>query len=70
MLLFAYSVFGVGCLCCGLARNIDELIAARVSYSRDEDVDAMMGDQLNSFSIGFCRDRWRGNDYDRLNFDE
>ncbi|KAJ5340629.1 hypothetical protein N7541_009753 [Penicillium brevicompactum] len=29
-LLFAYAVFGLGCLCCGLARNINELIAARV----------------------------------------
>jgi MFS family permease len=28
-LLFAYSVFGLGSLCCGLARNISELIAAR-----------------------------------------
>ncbi|KAI4217563.1 MAG: hypothetical protein LQ351_000159 [Letrouitia transgressa] len=28
-LLFAYSVFGLGCLFCGLARNMDELIAAR-----------------------------------------
>lgn len=34
VLLFAYSGFGIGCLCCGLARNIDELIAARVNYSR------------------------------------
>lgn len=29
-LLFAYAVFGTGCLFCGLARNINELIAARV----------------------------------------
>ncbi|KAJ5895020.1 hypothetical protein N7495_006711 [Penicillium taxi] len=29
-LLFAYAIFGIGCLCCGLARNINELIAARV----------------------------------------
>ncbi|KAI9862336.1 MAG: hypothetical protein M1813_004812 [Trichoglossum hirsutum] len=28
-LLFAYAVFGVGCLFCGLARNMVELIAAR-----------------------------------------
>lgn len=50
MLLFAYSVFGIGCLCCGLARNIDELIAARVNYSRGGDVDVSGGlDQLNSF---------------------
>jgi len=33
-LLFAYAIFGVGCLCCGLARNIDELIAARVCYEK------------------------------------
>ncbi|GIK06905.1 hypothetical protein Aspvir_002558 [Aspergillus viridinutans] len=29
-LLFSYFVFGLGCLFCGLARNIHELIAARV----------------------------------------
>ncbi|TRM62477.1 major facilitator superfamily domain-containing protein [Schizophyllum amplum] len=28
-LLSAYSVFALGCLCCGLARNMTELIAAR-----------------------------------------
>ena len=28
-LLFAYTVFGIGCLLCGMARNITELIAAR-----------------------------------------
>ncbi|TKA55103.1 hypothetical protein B0A49_10823 [Cryomyces minteri] len=28
-LLFAYLVFGLGCLFCGLARNMNELIAAR-----------------------------------------
>lgn len=28
-LLFAYTVFGLGCLWCGLARNMNELIAAR-----------------------------------------
>ncbi|KAF8530799.1 major facilitator superfamily domain-containing protein [Gautieria morchelliformis] len=28
-LLFAYSVFGIGCLACGLARNMTELIIAR-----------------------------------------
>lgn len=30
-LLFAYAVFAIGSLFCGLARNIDELVAARVS---------------------------------------
>lgn len=29
-LLFAYAIFGIGNLFCGLARNINELIAARV----------------------------------------
>lgn len=29
-LLFGYAIFGIGCLFCGLARNIEELIAARV----------------------------------------
>jgi MFS family permease len=28
-LLFAYAVFGLGCLFCGLARNLKELVAAR-----------------------------------------
>ncbi|RPA95297.1 MFS general substrate transporter [Choiromyces venosus 120613-1] len=28
-LLFSYAIFGIGCLCCGLARSMGELIAAR-----------------------------------------
>lgn len=28
-LLFAYAVFGIGCLCCGLAQTMQQLIAAR-----------------------------------------
>ncbi|CAL3964720.1 unnamed protein product [Diplocarpon coronariae] len=28
-LLFAYTIFGLGCLFCGLARNLHELVAAR-----------------------------------------
>lgn len=28
-LLFAYTVFGIGCLCCGLAQNMSQLIVAR-----------------------------------------
>src|SRR5436305_1442167 len=34
-LLFAYAVFGTGCLFCGLARNMNELIVARVSGHKD-----------------------------------
>ena len=29
-LLVAYTIFGLGCLFCGLARNMNELITARV----------------------------------------
>lgn len=29
-LLFAYLIFGIGCLFCGLARDINELVAARI----------------------------------------
>lgn len=32
-LLSAYAIFGTGCLFCGLARNINELIAARVGLA-------------------------------------
>lgn len=32
-LLFAYAIFGTGCLFCGLAQNIEHLIAARVGLS-------------------------------------
>ena len=32
-LLFAYAVFGTGCLLCGLAQDIKQLIAARVRSS-------------------------------------
>jgi MFS family permease len=32
-LLSAYAIFGLGCLFCGLARNINELIAARVGLT-------------------------------------
>lgn len=28
-LIFAYSVFGIGCMGCGFARNLKELVAAR-----------------------------------------
>jgi len=30
-LLFAYAVFGLGCLGCGLSTSLEQLIAARVS---------------------------------------
>ncbi len=28
-LLFAYTIFGLGCLFCGLSRSLEELVAAR-----------------------------------------
>ena len=34
-LLFAYAIFGLGCLFCGLARNLNELVAARVKHAED-----------------------------------
>lgn len=33
-LLFSYAIFGIGCLGCGLARSMNELIAARVGICR------------------------------------
>lgn len=32
-LLSSYFIFGIGCLGCGLARSMNELIIARVCYS-------------------------------------
>lgn len=32
-LLSSYLIFGLGCLGCGLARSMNELIVARVCYS-------------------------------------
>ena len=32
-LLFGYTLFGLGCIFCGLARNMNELIAARVCWN-------------------------------------
>jgi MFS family permease len=34
-LLYAYAVFGLGCLFCGLSQDIKQLIAARVSPHLD-----------------------------------
>lgn len=56
-LLFAYAVFGIGCLCCGLARNIHELIAARVR-GRDYGICAVADD-----SAGLSRYWRRRHDY-------
>lgn len=56
-LLFGYAVFGLGCLFCGLARNMNELVAARVSYTRKEKEDRL------SCLQGVCRYwRWRNDD--------
>lgn len=55
-LLFAYAIFGVGCLCCGLARNINELIAARVCYDVSKDTQFLNYIRL-TVSIGLPRHR-------------
>ena len=34
-LLFAYAIFGLGCLWCGLAGSMNQLIAARVRYTME-----------------------------------
>ena len=38
-LLFGYAIFGLGCLFCGLARDVNELIAARVSLTTRSSLD-------------------------------
>ena len=35
-LLFGYAIFGLGCLWCGLARNMKELIVARVRQAIED----------------------------------
>lgn len=35
-LLFAYFTFGLGCLFCGLARNLKELVAARAVAGKSD----------------------------------
>jgi hypothetical protein len=35
-LLFAYFTFGLGCLLCGLSRNLKELVAARAFAGESE----------------------------------
>ena len=35
-LLFGYAIFGLGCLWCGLARNMNELIVARVRQAIED----------------------------------
>ena len=68
-LLFSYAVFGLGCVCCGLARDINELIAARVRHT------ATLAMQFLRFILadivsGVPRHwRWR-NDHSRQHIDE
>lgn len=45
-LLSAYAIFGTGCLFCGVAQNIHQLIAARV---REISLDLRMADQFRRF---------------------
>lgn len=54
-LLFGYAVFGTGCLFCGLARNMNELIAARVSPIRSSEGIALVPNQLLGFGRQYDR---------------
>jgi len=64
-LLFGYAIFGLGCLFCGLARNMNELIAARVRFDGSE------GKWPRILTVSDVRRhrRW-GHDYSRINPDE
>lgn len=66
-LLFAYAIFGTGCLFCGLARNINDLIAARVSQAEKMKIGygvfCLLAIILNNSYIGFPRYRRRRHDY-------
>lgn len=68
-LLFAYAIFGIGCLFCGLARNINELIAARVCLSCGSAL-AFLGQFTINDSIGLPRHWWRRYDYGGQYIDE
>lgn len=61
-LLFSYTVFGIGCLGCGLARSMNELIAARVG--RKGIWYELLLPRSDIRFTGICRD-WRRWDDDR-----
>lgn len=58
-LLFGYAIFGLGCLFCGLARNMNELIAARVCIRKCNFIE--MQYPLTLIGIRWDR-RWRDDD--------
>lgn len=66
-LLFAYAIFGIGCLGCGLARDINELIAARVCSHMILGLNNVM---LTFYRTGFPRHWWWWYDHCRQHFDE
>lgn len=67
-LLFAYAIFGIGCLFCGLARNINELIAARVCFPRESSMGSP--EYATDHSIGLPRHWWRRYDHSGQYIDE
>lgn len=64
-LLFGYAVFGLGCLFCGLARNMNELVAARVGHNGEDEIPMTL-----NISRGICGHRRWWNDNGRFNPDE
>lgn len=51
-LLFAYAVFGLGCAFCGLARNLEELVAARAFAGECTLQERLLGRVLMKEGIG------------------
>lgn len=51
-LLSAYAIFGIGCLLCGLSRNIEQLIAARVIYRDIPEEDKLLDADVNQAFAG------------------
>lgn len=67
-LLFSYFIFGTGCLGCGLARSMNELIAARVGLWRARGSIMFLSNMCGV--VGFCWDWWGRDDDGRFDFAE
>lgn len=50
-LLFSYSIFGLGCLFCGFARNLAELVAARAFAG-----ESSLGNYKTKRKLTLCKD--------------